>query len=97
MFIASQNVLDYTKEMDIDAVLGNRKIPDETVKNISKEFQKKYSDIEWSIIAKTRDRLIHFYSGIDLETVWKIVTGNISSLKQKPEKIIRNEGWEDEL
>ena len=73
MFIAVQNIMEYTEAMDfekffkdkktVDAVLRNIEILGEAVKNISKEFQMKYPEIEWNAIAKTRDKLIHFYFG----------------------------------
>ena len=31
-------------------------------------------------IAGTRDKLIHFYEGVDLEEVWKMVTSDLPQL-----------------
>lgn len=107
MLFACQNILEYTEGMDfemffkdkktVDAVLRNIEILGEAVKKISKEFQKKHPEIEWSAIAKTRDKIIHFYFGVDLDIVWKIVVQDIPGLRQKLEKIIENEYWINDL
>jgi uncharacterized protein with HEPN domain len=34
----------------------------------------------WRLIAGTRDKLIHFYEGVDLEEVWKMVTSDLPEL-----------------
>ena len=34
----------------------------------------------WKLIAGTRDKLIHFYEGVDLDEVWKMVTSDLSEL-----------------
>ena len=41
--------------------------------------------------------MIHFYFGIDISTLWKIVKKDIPSLFEKLRDIIKKEGWEDEL
>jgi len=79
-----------------DAVTRNIEILGEAVKNITKEFKEKYPEIEWSLIAKARDKLIHFYFGVDLEIVWKIATKDVPHLKQRLEEIIEKEGWQNE-
>jgi len=107
MFIAVQSIMEYTEAMNfekffkdkktVDAVLRNIEILGEAVKNISKEFQMKYPEIEWKAIAKTRDKLIHFYFGVDVDTVWEIIVQDIPVLNEKLRKIIKNEGWEEEI
>ena len=107
MFFSCQKILKYTEglsfeefkndEKTTDAVVRNIEILGEAVKNISKEFRERYPHIEWKEIAKTRDKLIHFYFGIDVEIVWKIVKFDIPSLYEKLKDIIRKEGWEDEF
>lgn len=107
MFLSCQKILEYTEGLSfedferdsktIDAVVRNIEILGEAVKNISKEFRNKYPDIDWSIIARTRDRMIHFYFGIDISTLWKIVKEDIPPLFEKLRDIIKKEGWEYEL
>jgi len=48
-------------------------------------------------ISRTRDKIIHFYFGIDLSIVWDIITVDIPVLKEKLKEIIeKEEGWENE-
>ena len=44
----------------------------EAVKNISPDFRKKYKDIEWKKIAGMRDKVIHFYFGVNWDVVWDV-------------------------
>ncbi len=107
MFLACRNILDYTEGMDfdsffndkktIDAVVRNIEILGEAVKNISKNFRDKYPEIEWKIIAKTRDKVIHFYFGLDVDILWKIACKDIRILFQKLKNIIEKEGWESDI
>ncbi len=107
MFLSCQKILEYTKGLSfkdfekdsktVDAVIRNIEILGEAVKNISQEFRKKHTDVEWNEIARTRDKFIHFYFGIDKEVVWDIVNEDIPVLFEKLRNIIKNEGWEDEL
>lgn len=66
--------IDYTKFLQDsktqDAVVRNLEIIGEAVKNISTEIKKKNKDIEWKKIAGMRDKIIHFYFGVNLDIVW---------------------------
>ena len=107
MLFACKRIKDYTSglsfeefEKDIktvDAVIRNVEILGEATKNISKSFTEKYKDIEWSYIAKTRDKLIHSYFGVDLEILWEIIYHNIPALTEKLYDIIKKEEWENDL
>ena len=75
--------------MTIDAVIRNLEIIGEAVKNISPEFRKKHLGIPWSKIAKTRDKLIHKYFGVDLELTWDIIKKDLPDLKEKIKNILK--------
>jgi len=47
--------------------------------------------VEWNEIAKTRDKLIHSYFGVDLDILWDIINVDIPELIRKIEKIIQEE------
>ena len=95
---ACENILNYkegyTFEMFAsdtktqDAIIRNIEIIGEAVKNISETLKKKYPNIEWKEIAKTRDKLIHSYFGVDLEVVWDIANVDIPRLMEKIKEII---------
>ena len=60
----------------------------EAAKSISHECQTEYPDIPWRQIAGTRDRLIHGYFDVDLDVVWKIVSGDLPSLVVQLQQIL---------
>jgi uncharacterized protein with HEPN domain len=62
------------------AVLHQLLIIGEAVKRISPEFRAAHPEAPWKLIAGTRDKLIHFYEGVDLEEVWKMVTSDLPDL-----------------
>jgi uncharacterized protein with HEPN domain len=51
------------------AVLHQLLIIGEAVKRLSPEFRVAHPEVPWKLIAGTRDKLIHFYEGVDLEQV----------------------------
>ena len=56
---------DFKKnDMVIDAVVRNIEILGEASKSISDELKEKYPEIEWREISRTRDKIIHFYFGV---------------------------------
>ncbi len=72
------------------ASIRSLEIIGEAIKNIPAEILDKYPDTEWKNIARTRDRLIHHYFGIDYYLVWDIINIHLPKLKTDIEKIIRN-------
>lgn len=60
----------------------------EAVKNISSGFRKKYKDIEWKKIAGMRDKVIHFYFGVNWDVVWDVIKNKVPKLKEQIEKIL---------
>jgi uncharacterized protein with HEPN domain len=60
----------------------------EAAKSISPEFQKRYSNVPWNYMAKTRDRIIHHYFDVDYATVWDIITKDIPELKLQIQRIL---------
>ena len=63
---------DFLEKMETqDAVVRNFEIIGEPVKNISKTLKAKNKDIQWKEIAGMRDKIIHFYFGVNWDVVWK--------------------------
>jgi uncharacterized protein with HEPN domain len=62
------------------AVLHQLLVIGEAVKRLSPEFRAAHSEVPWRLIAGARDKLIHFYAGVDLEEVWKMVTSDLPEL-----------------
>lgn len=65
----------------ISAVIRELEIVGEATKQIPISIRKKYPKIPWSDMAGMRDKLIHFYFGVDLEIVWETVKVRIPELE----------------
>ena len=97
MIVACERIMKYTENLTydefckndivVDAVVRNIEILGEASKNISENLRKKYPDVGWREISRTRDKIIHFYFGVDLSIVWDIVTVDVPSLRDKLKKI----------
>ncbi len=61
----------------------------EAAKKIPEPLQKKYPSIPWGKMAQTRDKLIHAYFGIDIETIWKVAKDDLPPLKPKIQKVLK--------
>ncbi len=55
----------------------------EATKRIPDEFKKNHVDIPWKDMAGMRDILIHQYTEIDEEIVWKTIKQKIPQLKAR--------------
>lgn len=82
----SKGKFNETKSIQ-DSVVRRIEIIGEAVKNMPTDFVQKHSSIEWSKIARTRDRMIHHYFGVDLDEVWNIVKKDLPRLKKQIQKI----------
>src|SRR3989338_5759385 len=55
------------------AIIRSLEVIGEAVKNIPPSFRKEHPSIEWNQIAGLRDKLIHHYFGVDLNTIWDVI------------------------
>ena len=62
----------------------------EAAKNIPAEIRKKYKQLPWSDMAKMRDKITHFYFGINFKTVWKVVKEDIPVIEPVIEIILKD-------
>jgi uncharacterized protein with HEPN domain len=63
----------------------------EATKRIPDDFKKQYPEIPWKDMAGMRDILIHQYTGVDEDIVWKTVIQKIPPLREQIEKILQEE------
>ncbi len=69
------------------AVIRQIEIIGEAAKNIPPSFTQKYPTIPWKEMAGMRDKLMHHYFGIDLNTVWKVIKEDLPYLKKEIKNI----------
>lgn len=87
---------EFKRSKDIkDATVRRIEIIGEAVKNISKEFKQKHTEIEWAKIAGTRDVMIHAYFSVDFDVVWNIVKNDLPELKKKIKEILEEESKDE--
>lgn len=75
-------------EKTTSAVVWKIHVIGEATKNIQKTLQQKYPDIPWKDMAGMRDRIAHFYFGIDYEIVWKVINTNLPQIKPHIQKML---------
>jgi len=71
------------------AVTRALEIIGEAAKKVPRSVRSHYPDVPWKDIAGMRDKLIHEYWGVNLETVWKTVKEDVPSLKPLFESILQ--------
>jgi len=71
------------------AVVRELEVMGEATKNIPKSIREKYKNLPWSQIAKTRDKIIHFYFGVDYEVIWEVVKKRLPEIKAVIERIFK--------
>lgn len=90
MISFAEKVVAYTNDLDqatfvasglnYDATLRNLELIGEAAAHVPDAVRVANMQIPWRLIIATRNRLIHGYLGIDNDTLWSIIRGDIPAL-----------------
>lgn len=78
----------FENEMYIRAFSRSFEIIGEAVKNLSPDFRKRHTDIEWKKISGMRDKIIHQYFNVDYELLWDVIKTKLPEIKNKIENLL---------
>jgi uncharacterized protein with HEPN domain len=70
-------------------VIRQIEIIGEAAKRASTKLKDRNINIPWKAIVGMRNKLIHDYLGVDVDTVWDTVEKDITNLKTEIEKLIK--------
>jgi len=73
----------------LNAVLRSIEVIGEAAKHVPENIRARYPNIPWKEMAGMRDKVIHFYMGVDLEAVWMVVKDRIPALRPSVEQILQ--------
>jgi len=85
----AKDLLVLNEQMNLNASLTLLSNIGENVSKISEKTKYEYSKIEWQKIKAFRNRIVHDYLGINLATVYEIITVDLKTLKPKIVTIIK--------
>ena len=71
-----------------DGVIRQIEIIGEAVNRLSNDLKSQSPNVPWQDIAGMRDKLIHDYFGVDIDTVWLTVEKDIPGFKENIKRII---------
>jgi uncharacterized protein with HEPN domain len=70
------------------AVVRKFEIISEAAKQIPDSIRRQYPGIPWKDMAGMRDKLIHFYFGVDFQLVWATIKQRLPYLRDEMQKIL---------
>jgi len=72
------------------AVIRCIEIMGEAAKNVPQSIREKHPQILWKDIAGMRDKIIHFYFGVNLKRVWLVLKDDIPKPKPLVQKVLKD-------
>jgi uncharacterized protein with HEPN domain len=74
-----------------NAVVRSLEVIGEAAKNVPDEIRRQYPLVPWKEMAGMRDKVIHFYFGVNKEAVWIAVKERIPAVRPMVEKIMQDQ------
>jgi len=73
-----------------NAVVRSLEVIGEAAKNVPDEIRVKYPLVPWKEMAGMRDKVIHFYFGVDQEAIWITVKDRMPAIRPLIEQILKD-------
>jgi len=71
------------------AVVWKLEVIGEASKNVPASIRSKYKALPWKDMAGMRDKISHFYFGIDYQIVWEVVRRKLPTVKPVVKKMLK--------
>ena len=101
MLLSAKIAIGYLQEKSIDDLENNLMLQDAVIRRlliigeasnrIFQNTQQSLSAIPWRLIKGMRNRLVHEYDDLDLDTIWETVKTSLPILVAKLEKVISSD------
>jgi len=78
----------YADKKTRSAVVWRLEVIGEAAKNIPASIRSKYRELPWKDMAGMRDKISHFYFGIDFKVVWEVVRKKLPIVRSVIQQMI---------
>ncbi len=78
-----------TDDKTVSACIREIEVICEAVKHLPSFITERFDTLPWSLMAKMRDKLIHWYFDIDEEIVYKVAADKLPRIKTEIQAIIQ--------
>ncbi|MGB4442643.1 MAG: DUF86 domain-containing protein [Coriobacteriia bacterium] len=85
-YVDGMSLAEFARNTGVqDQVIRCLTVVGEAARRTPEGLRCRFPDVPWSVMIATRNRLAHEYDGIDIETVWLTVTGDLPGVLQQLE------------
>jgi uncharacterized protein with HEPN domain len=90
-FVEGQSFEDFKKDdKTSSAVIRKFEIIGEAAKQVPENVKQEYPSVPWKEMAGMRDKLIHFYFGVNYELLWQTIRNRIPEIKPVIRQILQD-------